>query len=217
MRASNREHIAHRAYTQNRLKTYDLVLRHGIGIMWGCSAKRVLKFYNRHVTSNHLDVGVGSGYFVDRCDFPTDHPRLVLMDSNPDPLAFAAERLQRYRPTCITANILEPIEFSGEPFSSLGLCNMLHCLPGDMWAQESVLRRLRELLEDGGVLFGTTVLNVGVEHNWIGQQFLKRFNEKGVLDNLRDSRADLEGVLNKCFTRTEVNIVGRTALFAAYK
>jgi len=93
----------------------------------------------------------------------------------------------------------------------------LHCLPGDMWAQEKVLRHLRELLVDGGVLFGSTVLNVGVDHNWLGRRFLDRFNERGVLDNLQDSRSDLEGVLNANFARSDVKLVGRTALFAAYK
>lgn len=217
MENSEKNNISHRAYVQKHLKTYDIVLRHGIGIMWGCSANRVLQFYNRHVSSNHLDVGVGSGYFVDRCEFPTEQPRLYLMDSNPDPLEFAAERLERYQPTCVTVNILEPIEFSDEPFRSIALCNMLHCLPGSMWAQENVLRNLGALLEDGGVLFGTSVLNVGVEHNWIGRRFLDRFNERGVLDNLQDSRSDLEGVLNACFARSDVKVVGRTALFAAYK
>lgn len=217
MSQPDKEYIAHVAYTKKKLKTYDFVLRHGIGIMWGCSAKQVLHFYNRHVSGNHVDVGVGSGYFVDRCRFPTDKPRLFLMDSNPDPLAFAAERLVRYQPTCREVNILEPIEFSEDPFTSLALCNMLHCLPGDMWAQEKVLNHLSTLLEDGGVLFGTTVLNTDVKHNWIGRRFLKRFNEKGVLDNLRDNRKDLEGVLSKCFARSEVEVVGRTALFVAYK
>jgi len=40
--------------------------------------------------ANHLDIGVGSGFFLDKCNFPTPHPRIGLMDLNPAAIKYTA-------------------------------------------------------------------------------------------------------------------------------
>jgi len=55
-------------YSKRVLGNYDLVV---LGLsnrfLWRCPTERLLEHYNRHVTENHLDVGVGTGYFLDNC------------------------------------------------------------------------------------------------------------------------------------------------------
>ena len=70
-------------YTKRILSTYDIIV---LGIsnsyVWRCPSVRIEEHYNKHVSSNHLDVGVGTGYFLARCNFPSQTPRVALMDLN---------------------------------------------------------------------------------------------------------------------------------------
>ncbi|HSN98469.1 MAG TPA: class I SAM-dependent methyltransferase [Candidatus Nanopelagicales bacterium] len=213
--STGQPHVADVAYTKRRLDVYDVVLKIISPAFWGCSAARVLRHYDDHVSANHLDVGIGTGYFLDHCRFPAASARLVLMDSNPDPLERASARLRRYAPAKLQANVMEPIPWEGERFDSIGINHVLHCLPGTMREKGVALRNLRALMKDGAVLFGATVLGQGVDHNLLGKKWLEHFNRTGVLDNLRDSSADLRAVLADHFAMSSVEVVGRTALFAA--
>jgi len=210
-----RSHIADVAYTRRPLSAYDLVLQIISGSLWGCPAARVVRFYDEHVSGNHLDVGVGTGYFLDHCRFPVHSPRLVLMDSNPDPLELTAQRLRRYAPGKFQGNVLKPIPFGGEKFDSIGINHVVHCLPGTMRQKGAAFQNLKDLMNEGAVIFGATVLGQGVRHNLLGAKWLEHFNRKGVLDNLRDSREELEAMLNEHFTTSSIQVIGRTALFAA--
>ena len=52
-------------YSPRVLRTYDLfVLGLSNRLIWKCPTKKLLAFYNEHVSGNHLDVGVGTGYFL---------------------------------------------------------------------------------------------------------------------------------------------------------
>jgi hypothetical protein len=48
---------------------------------------------------------VGTGYFLERCPFPSDSPRVALMDLNPNTLEFFSERIAPYRPETYRQNI----------------------------------------------------------------------------------------------------------------
>src|SRR5262245_53778238 len=61
---------------------------------------------NRPITADHLDVGVRTGYCLDRCRFPDPRPRLALLDLNPNSLRVAAHRLARFQPEVYRANVL---------------------------------------------------------------------------------------------------------------
>lgn len=86
-------------YSKGALKVYDWVV---LGIsnrfIWKCPTPGLEAHYNKHLSANHLDVGVGTGYFLDRCRFRSARPRVALMDLNPEALAFAAQRIARYQP-----------------------------------------------------------------------------------------------------------------------
>ena len=71
------------------------------------------------VTANHLDVGVGTGYFLDRCYLPSQTPRVALMDLNSNTLEFTSRRIARYNPKTYRRNILDPINLNVEKFDSV--------------------------------------------------------------------------------------------------
>src|SRR4030095_13595292 len=97
-------------YTRQLLSVYDLaVIKVSNQLAWRCPAQLTLSFYNQHLSANHLEVGVGTGYYLDLCRFPSSTPRLVLLDLNPNSLHIATQRLQRYNPRIVLANILEPL------------------------------------------------------------------------------------------------------------
>ena len=55
------------AYSKPLLSIYDLwVLGFSNTFVWRCRTSIILAFYNQHVSGNHLDVGVGTGYYLDR-------------------------------------------------------------------------------------------------------------------------------------------------------
>src|SRR5918996_6376268 len=74
-------------YSKPVLSVYDLyVLGFSNTFVWRCPSHLILDFYNEHISGNHLDVGVGTGYFLDKCKFPTHHPRIALADLNTNSL-----------------------------------------------------------------------------------------------------------------------------------
>lgn len=203
-------------YSPRTLRLYDMVV---LGLsnrfVWRCPTRELLALYDQNVTGNHLDVGVGTGYFLDRCRFPIERPRIVLMDLNENCLAAAATRIDRYKPTTVHRNVLEPIDFAGERFDSIGLNYLLHCLPGTMADKACVFDYLRPLLNPGGVMFGSTLLSDGVTTNPLARRLMAVYNQKGIFCNTADSRSALEIELRRRFAESHVRIVGCAALFRA--
>ncbi|MCZ6528643.1 MAG: class I SAM-dependent methyltransferase, partial [Candidatus Dadabacteria bacterium] len=168
-----------------------------------------------NISSNHLEIGVGSGYFLDNCKFPSDNPRLALMDLNPNSLKFTAEKVARYKPEIYRGNILEPIETDMEKFDSIAINAVIHCLPGMMSTKLVVFDHIKALLNPGGVVFGSTLLNIGVKQNWLTNKFMKNFNNRRIFCNLEDDLSTLEEGLTERFSKSEVKVIGTAALFRA--
>ncbi|HEU4683114.1 MAG TPA: class I SAM-dependent methyltransferase [Nitrospira sp.] len=203
-------------YSRSMLAIYDwLVLRFSNRLIWKCPSRQILALYDRHVTANHLDVGVGTGYFLDRCRFPNERPRLVLMDLNPNCLDAAARRVARYRPEIYRANVLDPIGFEGPRFDSISMTYLLHCLPGTIKTKGAVFRHLVPFLNQGGVLFGATLLSAGVQRSPAAKRLMAFYNSKGIFTNDQDDLQGLSAMLSDQFTAVTVQVVGCAALFSA--
>src|SRR5262245_12995142 len=201
-------------YTKPVLAVYDLaVLGGSCRLLWRCPARHILALYDRAVSANHLDAGVGTGYFLDRCRFPAPHPRLGLLDLNPNPLPLAARRLARYRPEVYRANVLEPIAIEAPRFDSVGMSCLLHCLPGTIRSKAVTIDYLRALLNPGGGIFGATLLGRGVEPGWVARRAMKFLNARRVFSNENDDLGGLEEALRPRFSQTWVRVVGCVALF----
>jgi len=181
--------------------------------VWKCPSNNIIELYNRHVSSNHLDVGVGTGYFLDKCGFPTPTPRLVLVDLNLNSLTIARKRLARYSPQTYQLNALEPLEIDGPRFDSVAVSYLLHCLPVTIQAKGTVFEHLKTLLNPGGVLFGTTLLYRGMKRNFLATYSFFWLNLLGIMTNKHDDVEGLKQILARHFTEYDVTIIGCGALF----
>jgi len=204
------------AYTPLALALYDLaVLRLSNSFVWQCPSHVLLDFYNQHISDKHLDIGVGTGYFLDRCRFPSSVPKVALFDLNPHSLAKSARRLRRYNPSCYLGNALQRIDIGMSGFGSISLNYLLHCLPGNLASKSIVFEHVKPLLRDGGVVFGSTILGEGVRHNPVAKQLMKIYNAKGIFSNLSDRQSDLEAGLKAHFDEYKIHLAGCVALFTA--
>ena len=201
-------------YTRRTLAVYDfIVLTVSNRFFWKCSTQGLLQHYNRHVTSNHLDVGVGTGYFLDRCRFPSPEPRIALMDLNADTLEFASRRIARYNPETYRRNVLEPIFLEGEKFDSIGLNYLLHCIPGTIESKSMVFDHLLNMINPNGLFFGSTLLQGGVARNWFAKRLMDVYNRKGIFSNQHDDLEGLKIMLRQRLRDVTVEVVGCAALF----
>lgn len=209
-------HAGQAVYTKRTLALYDFVVL-GVSnhLIWKCPTRRIVEHYNRHVTSNHLDVGVGTGYFLDRCRFPSDAPRVALMDLNAETLAFAAQRIARHRPATYRRNVLEPIPFDGAKFDSVGINYLLHCIPGTIESKCAALDHLKALMNPRARIFGSTLLHQGVSHGWLAKRLMGVYNKKGIFSNQQDDLEGLKRELGRRFTEVSVDITGCAAVFSA--
>lgn len=202
-------------YTKPVLSVYDLVV---LGIsnrwIWKCPTSIIETHYRTHLSANHLDVGVGTGYFLYRCSFPTDQPRIALMDLNPNTLDYASRRIARYQPEIYRQNILEPITQSIAPFDSIGINYLLHCLPGTMAEKAIAFDHLQPLMKPGATLFGSTILHAGVKRSWLATRLMQTYNQKGIFSNAADGLEELTRALDERFTQVKIEVVGCVALFA---
>jgi SAM-dependent methyltransferase len=205
-------------YSKLFLSVYNsLALGCGCRAIWGCPSRHLLELYNDCISANHLDIGVGTGYFMDKCRFPSPRPRLVLMDLNTNSLEKAGKRLARYHPETYRRNVLEPFNLDVPPFDSIGMMHLLHCLPGNMETKSVVFKNALEVLKPGGTIFGSTFLYRGVKANLLRTVTLKIVNRAGFMHNLEDTEEGLKADLEQYFTESAVWTIGSEALFRARK
>jgi SAM-dependent methyltransferase len=203
-------------YTAGFLRVYDtVVLRLNGRLAWRCPPRRLVRLYDEHVSARHLDIGVGTGYLLDECRYPTQAPDITLMDLNPTPLEVAAKRLHRYQPKTHQANALKPFGLSAGAFESVGLNWLLHCLPGNMATKGVVFDHCKAVLAPGGVVFGSTVLSGGVRHTPLSRWMMERLNRDGTFTNRDDDLDELKTQLGQRFDKAQVEVVGTVGIFSA--
>lgn len=223
---------------------YDTwVLGVSSSLAWRCPTASVqLPLFRGHVGGGttggaHLDVGVGSGYYLAHsADLLRARERVVLVDVIPETLALAAARLRRGldrtarggqpRVETVLRDVTKPWAEEeeeegegGKKFTSISLMYVLHCLGGEggIGAKvDAVSACLKGHLEpEGGVLFGSTVLGDEVGHNLFGRLLMWLYNRKGFFGNQGDKEEDLREALGRHFREVEVTRVGKVALFEA--
>ncbi|UNS99096.1 class I SAM-dependent methyltransferase [Streptomyces tubbatahanensis] len=216
--AEQRTLLGQEVYSDRVLRIYDpLVLLATNSLVWRCPRREMLGLYRRYATSRHLEVGVGTGYFLDRCRFPGPvAPRLTLLDLNSHTLEYASRRLARLSPEVRRANVLEPLPVPDGSYDSAGLNMVLHCLPGSsLREKEPALAHVARAVRPGGTVFGSTILAHGVRQSRAARAVLRNHNERGILQNTGDSLEDLQTVLERNFEGVTVRTRGSFALFTA--
>jgi SAM-dependent methyltransferase len=203
-------------YNRATLALYDVgVLGLSCRLVWRCLKAAMLASYNRNVGSDHLELGVGTAYFLDRCHFPDQRPRVTLVDLNPTVLKAAAARTSRYRPQVVRANVLEPLPLAASSYDSAGMNFLLHCLPGDWQTKGAVFTHAATALRPGGRLFGSTILADGVRRTAAARALMRLYNSRGIFRNAGDDLAGLRSQLASHFAAARLTVSGCVALFEA--
>jgi SAM-dependent methyltransferase len=173
----------------------------------------VIERYRRLVGHRHLDVGPGTGYFLEKAA-PSEGTEITLLDPNPNVLAHASRRLAAMHPATVQADVMKPLPLDG-PFDSAALSYVLHCLRGPQSNKASAIRNITDVLAPDGVLFGGTVLGLAERQTPQARAVLRVFNWHGDFDNLGDTADGLRQILEESFETVDVDVVGSTANFTA--
>lgn len=201
-------------YTRPFLMVYDrVVLGFVAWFVWRCPTSRLVEQYRRHIRDRHLDVGPGTGYFLERSGL-SDGSQVTILDPNANVLDHAARRLRHLDITAVEADVLKPLPGVG-PFDSAALHGVIHCLPGPLARKAGAVANVAAVLAPTGVLFGASVLGTTGPHTWLARRVLNALNRRGVFDNLDDTEAGLREMLGASFERVELETVGSVAIFAA--
>jgi hypothetical protein len=201
-------------YSPLLLRLYDpIVIGFVSWFVWRVPADSILDAYRRLIRDNHLDIGPGTGYCIDKSSLP-DGSRVTIADPNKNVLRYASRRLRRLDVTAVEADVLKPLPVRG-PFDSAALNLVIHCLPGPMSRKSMAVANVAATLSPDGVLFGASVLGRSGNHSWLARRVLGAFNRRGAFDNLDDSEAGLRQILEDSFDDVELKVVGSAAIFAA--
>lgn len=205
------------SYRRPMLSAYDLfVLGLMSRFMWRCPRGRMLRHYDRNVGAVHLDIGPGTGWFMDKCRFPVESPSITLLDLNEVVLATAARRIGRYRPRTVVGDAFKEFDDpDGTRYDSVGMNFLLHCLPGTMAQKAVAFDRVIPRLRPGARVFGSTVLGEGPHHTKRSGRLLAKLNRSEVFSNLGDRFDDLDAELRARFTEVETVRSGAVCLFTA--
>jgi len=147
-------------YSPTILKLYDFgVLGLSNRFVWQCPTKTVLlPFYKEHLGLKHLDVGVGTGFYIARAGLTRSH-QVSLLDLNENSLQAAAAQVKQAEVRTFMRDVMQP---SSEPadtgYDSISLFYLLHCLPGTMDDKETAIANLKRYMSKDGVLYGATIL-----------------------------------------------------------
>ena len=210
----HRRGAGYAVYTPGVLALYDIfVIMLSNRFIWQCPPNRIQDMYSRYGTINHLEAGPGTGFFLNRCRFPAGIVRLGLLDANPHCLRAAARRLDRYSPVTYCADIMKPLDIATAGFDSVGLNYVLHCLPGPMPAKAVALSNLKQLMNRGGVLFGSTLLHCGVRRSLPARCLMSLYNRCGIFANAQDDLEGLRCILRQHFSESGVETAGCAAVF----
>ena len=205
-----------REYTPFFLRIYDpVILGFFTRVMWRCPSSRLVERYRRYARPLHLDIGPGTGYFLERAGLPEGSP-VTIVDPNRNVLEHVSSRLPQLDLTAVEADVLKPLPPHG-PFDSAALNGVLHCLPGPLSRKATAVANVAAVLAPTGVLFGASILGTSGRHTWLSRAALQSNNRRGVFDNLDDSEEGLAQILGQSFEHVELETIGAMAVFAATK
>jgi SAM-dependent methyltransferase len=202
------------AYTRFALTLYDAwVLRISTPFAWGCSLSALRALYAENRSDDHVEVGVGTGFFLNVKASRSTRRTLTLVDMSPSALEYTAARLRTQVPDRHEGDVLDRNTLPRRQFQSVGANFLLHCLPGPMTSKAPAVENLAALTADGGTAFGATVLNSG--HKPLGKILMRLYNRAGVFGNTRDTEAELRELLEASFEDVEIERRGSVAVFRA--
>ncbi|MGV6989349.1 class I SAM-dependent methyltransferase [Testudinibacter sp. P80/BLE/0925] len=204
-------------YTPLSLKLYDWwVLAVSNRYAWRCDTHNVLlPHFSQHIGANHLDIGVGTGFYPKMIRNQIE--QISFVDLNQHSLSYARKSIGDTKiQQCVQHDIFNPFPKNmHETFDSISIFYLLHCLPGTLRDKQTAIRHVVAALKPDGVLYGATILGAGVSHNAFGRKLMQVYNKKGIFSNYHDSLASLQEVLSTFFVDVTIKVEGVVAIFSA--
>ena len=196
------------------LRLYDpLVLGPIVRYAWRFSTAQGVEMYRQHIRPNHLDVGPGTGYFLEHAGLPAGS-KVTILDPNRNVLRHVTRRLRNLEVTAVEADVLKPLPVSG-PFDSAAMAAVLHCLPGPLERKAAAFANVASVLAPDATFFGASVLGRSARHTRLGRAMLTAFNRRGAFDNLDDTEEGIAEILRRAFREVSTETVGGIAFFTA--
>lgn len=206
-----------RIYSPLLLSMYDfLIMRVLSPYIWRCPEYHFRDLYRSHMSHNHADIGVGTGYVLDRCQFDPQGTRIALFDLQRNCLEYTARRMARFNPEIYQCDALQPIITGARTFDSIALGGILHCIPGDLRGKARVFDNIRPLMHSGTAVFGYTILNRGVRKTLVSRVTFFILNKLKVINGVEDSAAQLSEALHQRFRSVDIRVIGCVAVFSAH-
>lgn len=206
-----------RIYNPFTLKIYDFwVLNISNKYAWHCHTDNILlQHFRVNMSTKHLDIGVGTGYYI--ANIKDGSNNITLLDLNPNSLSAAAKRIGRRRINHVLQHDIfcELPEHEKGQYDSVSLYYLLHCLKGSFNEKALAIEHASQALANSGTLYGATILGKGVKHNGFGEYLMELYNKKGIFCNKEDSYEDLKAVLERYFHKVDVHQHGVVAVFTA--
>lgn len=209
-------HDGARFYSRLLLAIYDVLI---MGLftpyVWRCKPRHYLELYKKYMSRNHADVGVGTGYVLDKCHYQPGQVRIGLFDLQENCLDYTAKRLERFKPEVYQRNALEPIHIKAKGFDSIALGGILHCIPGDLNDKGKVFASLQPIMRRSSRVFGYTILNKGVKKTRLSRSVFYLCQKLKVINGINDCASDLNSQLKKHFQQHDLKVIGCVAIFSA--
>ena len=162
--------LYYRCYDLGVLPFYDIfVLKITCTAAWKAPLDTILlPFFRTNFSDDHLDIGVGSGFFPATVLAelpPRDDQQLTLWDLSTTALQKTKARVEAAAPHVAVSTIegdamgaIKGLEEWGK-FESISASLLLHCIPASAEQKtRAVAATARQLLSPTGVFFGATVL-----------------------------------------------------------
>lgn len=203
-------------YTKKSLPLYDLIVtKLSNQFAWRCSRKILINFFKDNTSKNHLDIGVGTGYFLQKLHLTPGNQRIGLLDLNEDCLDYTKKKLNQFHPEVYHHDVFEPFTSITKKFDSVSLNYVLHCLPGTISQKSKTFDHIKDVLNPRGKMFGTTILGKGINHNFLAKKLLTIYNNKKIMNNINDDKETLLNELQNRFSYVQLKVIGCVALFVA--
>ena len=200
-----------KTYTKKSLFFYNFrVLFFNNTFVWRCSTKNLLDQFRRYTSCNHLDIGVGTGFYLEKVK-----DKLVdvdLMDLNNNCLNQVSYVLKDKTPNAYKIDILKDIEEKFyDKYDSVSFNYLIHCLP-DNNNKDLVFKNVSRMLKPNGVAFGATVVND--YKNKLAVKVSKKYNRIGKFDNEKDTYSKINEYLKSYFKDYKITQIGSVCLFS---
>jgi hypothetical protein len=200
-------------YNAAMLAIYDVwVLKFMTKAVWKVPVALGVDRYRQHMGHRHLDVGPGTGYFIEKADQPRDTEITLLDPIRPCFATWRSDSRHGIR------SPLRPTSWSpsrSTDRSTPRLSASYSTAFAGQRVKAVAVRNIAHVLDPEGILFGGTVLGLQGDHTKSARAFLRAANKPGGFDNVDDTAEGLRRILEMSFSAVDVDVVGSAALFAA--